>query len=236
MSVPKIRASERVKFQRCQQAWWWSNREGLVPKSKTTTDALWFGTGVHLALALWYCGPGKKRGPEPVETWTAYAKEMEMAYIRTEDPDDETVAKYVDALELGIAMLTGYRELYGKDDDMMVVSPERTFSLKIPWPANAKNFWDAASVDPSLVMAELVGTYDLVWRSAHSGRFWLEEHKTAKSIQTRHLFMDNQAGTYWATATAELQRDGRLPDGELYLFDTTYIQTGAVDTGERGRG
>jgi hypothetical protein len=214
VTIPKIRASERVTFQRCQQQWWWSNREGLTPKGKPA-DPLWFGTGIHLALALWYCGPGKRRGPEPAETWDEYAKEMEMAYVRTDDPDDDQVAKYVDARQLGVSMMEGYRALYGKDEDWLVVSPERTFSLKIPWPENAKNFWDAASVDSSLVMAELVGTYDLVFKSARSGLHWLGEHKTAKAIQLRHLAMDNQAGTYWATATAELQRAGLIPEDEV---------------------
>lgn len=173
------------------------------------------GTGVHLALAKWYCGPGKRRGPEPAETWDEYAKQMEMAYVRMDDPDDDQIAKYVDARELGVSMLEGYRTQYGNDDHWSVVSPERTFSLKIPWPANAANFWDAASVDPSIVMAELVGTYDLVYKDTRTNRYWLGEHKTAKSIQTRHLAMDNQAGTYWATATAELQREGLLPDDEV---------------------
>lgn len=181
----------------------------------TPSTPLWFGTGIHLAFARWYTGPGKKRGVEPRETWDAYAKEMEMAYIRIGDPDDETVAKYVDARELGHSLLEGYRALYGKDEQWLVVSPERTFSLNIPWPRNAVNFWDAASVDPSLVMAVLVGTYDLVYRDARNGRFWLGEHKTAKAIMLKHLAMDNQAGTYWTTATAELQREGLLPEGEV---------------------
>ena len=215
MTIPKIRASERVAFQRCQAAWWWRHREGLVRKA-TPTDALWFGTGIHLALALWYCGPKKRRGPEPAEVWDKYAKEMELAFVRTDDGfDDDAVAKYVDARELGIAMLEGYRALYGRDEDWLVVAPERQFTLPIPWPENAKNFWDAASVDPSLIMAELVGTYDLVLQSANTGRYWLGEHKTAKAVMTRHLAMDNQAGTYWATATTELQREGLLPDGEF---------------------
>jgi PD-(D/E)XK nuclease superfamily len=212
--VPKIRASERVAFQRCQAAWWWGSREGLVSKARPS-DPLWFGTGIHLALARWYCGPGLTRGPEPAETWDAYAQEMEMAYVRTDDPDDETVDKYVNARELGIVMMEGYRRLYGRDETWSVVSPERTFKLRIPWPANAKNFWDAASVDPSLIMAELVGTYDVVYMDTETNRYWLGEHKTAKAIMVKHLAMDNQAGTYWATATAELIRAGLIPEGEV---------------------
>jgi hypothetical protein len=201
----------------------------LVRKGVPSTP-LWFGTGVHLALAKWYCGPGKKRGPEPAETWEKYAAEMELAYVRMDDADEETAAKYVDARELGTIMLEGYRALYGRDEHMLVVSPERTFSLSIPWPANAKNFWDAASVDPSIVMAELVGTYDLVWQSAVYGSYWLEEHKTAKAIMTRHLAMDNQGGTYWATATTELQREGLIPEGEFLAgIEYNFLRKGLPD-------
>lgn len=213
-SVPKVRASERAAFQRCQWAWWMRYRQGLVPKGIPSTP-LWFGTGVHIALAEWYCGPGLTRGPEPAETWEEYSKGMEMAYVRTDDPDEETVAKWVDARELGTVMLEGYRKLYGRDERWSIVRPERTFSLAIPWPENASRFWDAASVDPSAVMAELVGTYDVVYLDTATNRYWLGEHKTAKAILTRHLAMDNQAGTYWATATAELRRDGLIPDDGL---------------------
>jgi hypothetical protein len=227
--IPKIRASERVAFQRCQAAWWWRHREGLTRKGTPSTP-LWFGTGIHLALALWYSGPGLKRGPEPAETWEKYSAEMELAYIRTDDPDDETVAKYVDARSLGTTMMEGYRNLYGRDETWSVVRPERTFSLGIPWPENAKNFWGAASVDPSMVMAELVGTYDLVYLDTETNRYWLGEHKTAKSIFLKHLQMDNQAGTYWATATAELRRDGLLPpDGLLAGINYNFMRKGLAD-------
>lgn len=223
---PKIRASERVAFQRCPQAWWWRYREGLVPKS-APADALWFGTGVHLALALWYCGPGKKRGPEPAETWLKYAKEMELAYVRTDDVDDETHAKYVDAAELGRVMLEGYRERYGRDEHMLVVSPERQFRLALPWPKNASNFF--APKELVGVMAELVGTYDLVWRHADTGQFWLEEHKTARSISKHHLALDNQGGTYWATAATELQREGLIPKGSIAGIEYNFLRKALPD-------
>ena len=229
LQVPKIRASERVAFQRCQAAWWWRHREGLTRKGTPSTP-LWFGTGIHLALARWYSGPGLKRGPEPAETWDDYSREMEMAYVRTDDPDDETVAKYVDARTLGTSMMEGYRKLYGRDERWSVVRPERTFALDIPWPQNAKNFWDAASVDPSLVMATLVGTYDLVYLDTATNRYWLGEHKTAKAISTKHLTLDNQAGTYWATANAELRRDGLLPaDGLLAGIMYNFMRKGLED-------
>lgn len=225
MTVPKIRASEREAFRRCPAMWWWKYREGLV-KRGVVTDARWFGTGVHLALAAWYTGPGTKRGVEPVETWEEYAKGVELAYVRTDDPDEEKVAKYEDARELGVAMLTGYREKYGTDEEWLVVQPEKQFRLQIPWPE--QNFWDPKTLDEWI--AELVGTYDLALQHADTGRYWLAEHKTAKAIITRHLSLDNQAGTYWATATTELQRLGLIgPKDFLAGIVYNFLRKGMPD-------
>jgi hypothetical protein len=112
---PILRTSERADFLRCQQMWWWRWREGLVSTGRTP-DALWFGTGVHIALAKWYCGPGAKRGPEPAETWSEWAVD-EMRGMKIDQAlDDEQEAGYIDAKALGIIMLEGYRALYGRDE------------------------------------------------------------------------------------------------------------------------
>lgn len=216
MNVPKIRVSERASFKRCQARWWWDYREGLVRKDQSM-GPLWFGTGVHLALALWYSGPGQKRGPEPAETWEEYSRGA-LSFVKTRDADEEHVAKYEDARSLGVAMLEGYRELWGRDDRWDVIAPERTFHLDIPWPSQA--IWEAPADE---FLATLVGTFDLVYRDTESGRIWLGEHKTAKAVMTQHLTLDNQAGTYWAVATTELQREGLLgpkefPAGIMYNF------------------
>jgi hypothetical protein len=173
---------------------------------------------VHLALAEWYCGPGPKRGREPAETWAEYA-DGALSFVRTTNPDDETMQKYVSAEALGIAMLEGYRALYGRDEHMHVIAPERTVTMDVPWPQ--QEFWEVPAGQPG--MAEHVTTFDLVWRDLRSGRIKLEEHKTAGSIYTGHLELDDQGGTYWAVATTVLQREGLLKarefiDGIEYNF------------------
>lgn len=211
----RIRASERAAFKRCPHKWWWSYRDGYVLRDPER-DALWFGTGVHLALARWYCGPGRKRGPEPAETWAEYAQ-GELAFVKTlrESGDEERIAKYESALELGQRMLEGYRAEYDRDDRWDVIAPERTFSLDVPW---GENIWD---LPPSTVIATLVGTFDLVYRDRESGRIYLGEHKTAGTISTQHLSIDNQGGTYWAVASLELQRAGVL-QGRESIAGITY--------------
>jgi hypothetical protein len=53
-----------------------------------------------------------------------------------------------------------------------------------------------------------------VYRDELDGQIKLMEHKTAASIITSHLPLDNQAGSYWAVANGVLQKQGILKDGE----------------------
>jgi hypothetical protein len=46
--------------------------------------------------------------------------------------DDESEAVFMDAKALGITMLTGYRELYGRDEHKLIFKPEHTFRLRVP--------------------------------------------------------------------------------------------------------
>lgn len=207
--VPKFRTSERKDFKRCQQRWWWSWREGLRAKG-LSAPPLWFGTGIHLALALWYCGPGKKRGPHPAETWQAYCG-SELEYMRTQRLTDEQEVYYIDAQELGTVMMNGYVEKYGRDEHKLIIQPEQTFSILIPW-TDRQAVYEVA--DRMVAMAEYVGTYDGVWRDYNSGQLWLDEHKTAKAIFTKHLSMDDQGGGYWATAARALAKQGLITQGE----------------------
>lgn len=193
-AIPIIRTSERRDFLRCQQRWWWAWREGLRPRGQAAPP-LWFGTGQHLALGNWYCGPGARRGPHPVETWRAYVGDT-IEFIKTRDATEEDVAVYDDALGLGEAMLEGYIAKYGRDEHKLYISAEQTFALDIPWPDRTEIFKRVKRI----TMARYAGTFDGVWRHADTGHIWLDEHKTAKAITLPHLPMDPQGGTYWTMA------------------------------------
>src|ERR1043166_425769 len=122
--LPIVRTSERGAFGRCPQKWWWKYQKGLNPKGETT-DALWFGIGVHIALAEWY-QKGKKRGPHPADTFEAWAGD-EFREIRSSREDWDELPKYEDATELGISMLEGYVDEYGKDPSWHVIATEMPF-------------------------------------------------------------------------------------------------------------
>jgi PD-(D/E)XK nuclease superfamily len=225
MNVPTLRTSERHSLGTCPQQWYWSWREGLVPKGRTGPNHFWFGIGVHEALAAWYCGPGTKRGPHPVETWQRYVN-GDIEYIKTKDATEEDVAQYTDALTLGATMLQGYIDLYGEDSHMDVIQPEQTFAMDIPWPDRQ----DVYEAEKGALLTRYVGTYDLVYRDLRTGWVVLGEHKTAKAISLDHLPMDNQGGSYWAMASQTLRSKGLIgPKERLRGIGYNFLRKGLPD-------
>lgn len=211
--LPIIRTSERRTFKECQQKWWWAWRCGLKPKNENQV-ALWFGTGIHLALAEWYCGPGLKRGPHPADTWEQYVGE-EVWAVNTSGKGED--AKWIDAKELGTAMLEGYIEKYGADDSWHIIAPEQTFRIQI----------ENASGKPQ---ALYVGTFDLVYFDLEDETFKLGEHKTAKTISLDHLPLDDQAGSYWAIAGAVLEDRGYdLKGGQISEITYNFLKKALPD-------
>ena len=207
--LPILRTSERRAFKRCPAKWWWAYREGLKPKGAEKTP-LWFGTGVHLGLAEWY-QPGTKRGPHPAETFAKFGGDA-VTMIKTSDADEEQVAQYVDGKELGIAMLEGYVRRYGTDPQWEFIQAEQAFDLDVPWPgSDRQSVWE---VEDGQVMLRYAGTFDGVYRDLATGRLELLETKTAKAIQTSHLSLDDQAGSYWAVASYTLAKRGLIKPGE----------------------
>lgn len=205
--VPFLRTSERVAFKRCPQRWYWSYRQGLVPKGPIN-DNLWFGTGVHLALAEWYCGPGLTRGPHPAETWNVWVDD-EIRYMRTAISDNWREDKYIEAGELGTGILEAYVEQYGRDESWSIIAPETPFQIDIP------------SRSGNRTLVTYAGTFDLVYRDLTDGKIKLGEHKTAKAISLSHLPLDDQAGSYWAIASQVLEHSGAIKKGEV-LDTITY--------------
>ena len=201
-ALPLLRTSERGAFKRCPQRWYWGFRMGLVSRGPEK-QPLWFGTGFHLAFAEWYI-PGLTRGRDPRETWAEYCEGMEMETVRVGNVyDAEAAATYVDAKELGIAMLTRYLDKWGDDPKWNVIAPEQTFSVIIEDPDN-----------PGEGIVNYVGTFDGVYRHTDTNKCWLMEHKTASQIDTGHLPLDDQAGSYVSVANPLLRASGEMKPKE----------------------
>jgi hypothetical protein len=209
-SLPILTTSERSTFKQCPQKWHWRYRDGLV-KPGESPDALWFGIGVHEALAAWYL-KGYKRGPHPAKTFEEWVgKETRFIRAAMAEREQEWYDEplYEDARELGIAMLEGYVDKWGKDPDWDVIYIETPFRVRIARKGKPiGRFWS---------------TFDGVYRDRQDDSVWLMEHKTAGQIDTAYLELDDQGGSYFAVATDILRSRGVLgPDeniaGIMYNF------------------
>lgn len=213
VNLPILRNSERRDFKRCPTRWWWGWREGLKPQGPPN-EKLWFGTGIHLALALWY-KPGRKRGIDPRITWRKFVAD-DITFIRTEfgkfDP-----TSYMEAGKYGEQLLGWYLEEYGRDQSWDVIAPEQTFEVIVP----------DADGNP---VVRLVGTFDGVYRDLDTGELKLMEHKTAAQIVLTHLPMDDQGGTYITVATFALRDQGLIgPEETVTEITYNFLRKGKKD-------
>lgn len=220
--MPILRTSERKSFKRCPQQWHWAWRQGLR-RNGFTANALWFGSGIHLALAERYKYKGLRRGKNVLKVWRDYVND-EIAYVRTlplgsAGVDEEPV--WVSALELGEAMLGEYLDRYGKDERWYWIATEQSLEIDIPRPRGYRV--SVLNAESPLVTYGM--TFDGAARDEASqhGDLWLFEHKTAKAIMLQHLSLDDQAGSYWAFAHDALLRAGLITakqhlEGIMYNF------------------
>jgi hypothetical protein len=166
-------------------------------------DALWFGVGVHEALAEWY-QPGFERGMIPSAYWRNWVgKEIRFIKANYEDHDREWFEEpvYIEAGELGVAMLDNYLNTYDDDPDLEIIAIEQPFELEL--------------VRDGKVIAIFIGVFDGVAFDHELEMLVLLEHKTAGAIKTAHLPLDNQAGSYFAAASIVLRHQGILGKKEV---------------------
>jgi len=196
-NLPILRTSERGAFKRCAFRWWLEYRNGYRQRSPQA-DALWFGIGVHEALAQWY-QKGKRRGEHPADYWERWCGD-EIAFAKTyfDETFDEPI--WVDATELGISMLDEYINYYGRDSDWEIISIEQPFKVRIMRDGTPIAFFSSR--------------WDGVLRYLVDGKIYLLENKTAAQISTAYLELDDQAGSYWAVASQLLRTKGILKPGE----------------------
>jgi hypothetical protein len=203
--------------------WYWAWRCGLKPIGEMS-DALWFGTLVHAALAEWYSGPGLKRGAPPAETFERLADE-EIRWIKTEargkadNLNTWIEEKLEPASALGISLLNDYVEFWGRDERWHVIQPEHSGQVDLH-----------DRDDPSILLAIYAFTYDLVFRDLADDSIWLGEHKTCKAVRTDHLPLDDQAGSYFAVAPVELRAAGLIgPKERLQGIEYNFIRKATAD-------
>lgn len=204
MPVPLLRTSERKDFKRCPWLWNETWVKGLV--SKRVPTWAWFGTAIHAGLEAWY-QPGRKRGgmKRMLEAFeVSMDGEMRRIYIDGGEVDDD---EKVEARDLGIAMLTGYIEYYGKETEWEVIHAEQPFQINVPHPTKPDKF-----------IVVYAGTWDVVMWNRITKEFWLWDHKTRRSFPTenwRWLELDDQPGSYIWVAERVLRHMGVIGEKDV---------------------
>ena len=221
-----VRTSERKLFTQCRQHWYWAYVKQWGPKERRFGPLI-FGDLTHRALAEYYQPEVHRklhkpavRGPHPADTFAKLFDVMAAASRTREfkvyvDDDDEDI---MDARALGIEMLTNYIDLYGDDRRWLIVYPEMPFQMELK---------DGNGV----VVAIYVGTTDGLAYDLETGRYIILEHKTARVIDTRHLFLDEQANTYWALIPLWLRQNGVIgPDVDIDAMEYNFLRKAGKPT------
>lgn len=190
--LPLIRSHERIDFKRCPKKWYWKWRKGYVPR-QAQFGALELGTWVHAAMAAWY-GKGLRRNGDLAELFFNIAQ-LAIVDAQHDGAPDHVLDKAEELLSLGEAMMTAYQAFYKKDENVFVLGAEVPLEFTI-------------SAGGRIVAVHKLKP-DLVFMDNQNG-VWLMETKTAKSIRTEHLPIDDQARPYGAMAERALRRAGLL--------------------------
>jgi len=178
----EIHTSSRNCFRRCRRKWYLRDVERLQPVGATSFP-LWFGTGFHWALENLH---GDLLFDDPKEAFTVYYN----AFDEKELPPDAE-----ESVDLAFGMLDHYLNYWlkrrgGEYKTLYVDGEAQTevdFTLTLP----------ALSEELGI---EIIykGTFDRVVEDS-DGNIWIEDYKTASSIDTSKLETDPQISMYkWA--------------------------------------
>lgn len=194
-----VRSHECIDYKRCMKKWFWRWRMGLFPKRRKY-GALDLGTWVHEALALWY-GPidGGTRHDVDLAGLFVNIAESSIAWAVADGAPEEQLEKAEELMMLGKAMLAAYQKHY-RDDGFVPLQAEIPLEFVIP-------DTDGVPIATYKLKPDLVGRFN--------DGVWLVEHKTAASIRTEHLVIDDQARPYGAMAEVLLRKAGILKRGEV---------------------
>lgn len=231
-----VRTSERSNWKRCR--WLWDQNYNHRLKPIQESPALRFGTLIHEALELRY-PPGKRRGPHPARTFEEiYERNLKEAEAEWGTfADDE----WVNALDLGVYMLDGYIDKYGKDEEWEVIASEMTFQVPVSVPdylheqnALLQELSERQLITPEQFFGKeplfwYVGTMDGVWKNRQDGGVRVTDYKTTKNDAEKEgkgkLKLDEQGTAYWTWGCDWLINEKILKprgvealDGMLYTF------------------
>jgi hypothetical protein len=135
---------------------------------------MWFGTGVHVALATYY-----KSGVPPDNAFERWFQAQLYHLVNTEHVDQKGLEKLEGFRALGHVMLDAYEEYARKNDNWEIIGVEEELRYEV-----SPGKW-------------IVGTVDLLIRDKTTQKLWVVDHKTCASfIDPQALEFDDQMVLY----------------------------------------
>lgn len=206
--LPAIRSGERADYKRCKKKWFWAWRMGLVPRA-ARFGALELGTWVHAALADWYKNRSNDRTRSSLSELFWSHAQGDIYSAQNAGAPEHVIDKALELQKLGQAMTTAYQQQYGWEREIKVIAVEIPLEFTIP--DERGRLAAIHKFKPDMVFLD------------QQQNAWLMEHKTASSIRTEHLVLDDQARPYGAMAERALKKLGVLEEsikfkGIMYNF------------------
>ena len=232
-----VHASDIANFMRCRRYWDWSSPTRTNLRRKVELHGiyppLWFGNGIHYALEHYY-NPVLQRDPvETFQTW--FHLQWHGGHISTEEEEllDQVYDPYpspVDTgwivrglddllpqadeeefmgfLDLGVGMMTFYKDYAARNDEFEVVAAESKFSVPLEFTAV-----DTREESPNFgkkIEVHLRGKRDAIIYYPHrrdpAMQFEIMDHKTAAKVDEEYFLKlenDPQCTTYIVASVHE---------------------------------
>lgn len=219
IKIFRLSTTERQEFKECRRRWDYGSlsRQGI--EANRPAIALWFGTGIHHALEMYYSNTPAELSEEEktsyiegetepwfniVRHWDQWCKK-ELARLEESQKGlwDEQLQELQASVDLGREMLKGYVSWSEVADEQVgtgfkkVLYTEREFAVPIPGEdGEPYHFTDGSGQEWEMW---LVGRLDMVVED-EDGRIWVLDHKTSKDrLDPEILTLDDQMTMYlWA--------------------------------------
>jgi hypothetical protein len=210
-----------MDYKRCQKKWYWKWRKGLTPRH-WNVGPLEFGTWVHEAFERWYGKPGLHRVGDLADHFSVIAHASIATAQRDDTVPERRIEKAFELLSLGEYMLDGYSRHYNRDEDVIVIQPEMPLEFTI-------------SNHSGQTIAVHRLKPDLVFEDVTDGDVWLMENKTAATVRTGHLRLDDQARPYGAMTAFALTKLGVLKGRRFKGIQYNFLRKALPDEREKNK-
>lgn len=171
--------------------------------------ALELGTWMHAALADWY--HPRHLVPQDLKLLLSSHAKGDIYSAQNANAPEHLIEQAEELMSLGEEMAAAYQAVYGYPAD----EPFRVLGVEVPLIFNIPD----PETDDIIAVHKFKPDAIIEWQDG----VWLLEHKTATSIQTGHLVIDDQARPYGAMAERAMLNAGIITrnkpfKGILYNF------------------